>query len=322
MIRRVTVCGSFRKFPETLESALQEFKDHHIEVLSPRSALILDDLDGFVTLRGDVVEGIDLLSSDDLPRAMRSIEDSHLSAIQRSDAVWLIAPGGYLGLSSSFEIGWALAHCVPVFYDARSRPGSIEPVMLYANPISGIAELASSASLPRVNPIVAARFARDLFPKVRGSAAEGRSTSYNATIACGPLIVDASQYPVGRLDRDILLVKTHKWGGRYSIVGGKKRSSESLEKAFQRVVGEQTGLDAMVSRDICAFDELPGSGYFKDGGPRIFIDKIVEVPCRDVCLDHRAQSYTWMPPKAALQELDIEPNARKTIVYYLSLEQR
>lgn len=284
--------------------------------------MILDDLDGFVTLRGDVVEGIDRLSSDYLPKAMRSIEDSHLSAIQRSDAVWLIAPGGYIGLSTSFEMGWALAHCVPVFYDARCSPRSIEPVMIYANPISGIAELASSASIPRVDPIVAARFARHLFPAVRGSAAGDRSTGYNATIACGPLIIDAGTESKGKLDRDILLVKTHKWGGRYSIVGGKKHSSESLEMAFRRVVGEQTGLDAMVSRDICAFDELPGSGYFKDGDPRIFIDRIVEVAGRDVRLDYRAESYVWMPPRAALEELDIEPNARKTLVQYISLQQR
>lgn len=321
MIRCVTICGSFRKFPETLESALQEFKDYNIEVLSPRSAMILDDLDGFVTLRGDVVEGIDRLSSDYLPKAMRAIENSHLSAIRRSDAVWLIAPGGYIGLSTSFEIGWALAHCVPVFYDVRCRPRSIEPVMLYASPISGIAELASSVSLPRVDPVVAARFAQDLFPTINRSVDGCDPQAYNATIACGPLIVDASPESKSKLDRDILLVKTHKWGGRYSIVGGKKHPSEALDQAFQRVVGEQTGLDAMLSRDICAFDELPGSGYFKDGGPRIFVDKIVEIPGRDVRLDHRAQSYIWMPPRSALQELDIEPNARKTLVKYISLQQ-
>ena len=95
--------------------------------------------------------------------------------------------------------------------------------------------------------------------------------------------------------------------------------SESLNRAYQRVVREQTGLDMEMGEDICAFDEIPDSGYHLPHTSRIFVDKVMRAHSRDVCLDHRAQESVWIPPTVALRDLDLEPNARKTVEVYCGM---
>ncbi|HVX24329.1 MAG TPA: NUDIX domain-containing protein, partial [Candidatus Saccharimonadales bacterium] len=113
-----------------------------------------------------------------------------------------------------------------------------------------------------------------------------------------------------------LLVKTHKWGHRYSIVGGKVRRNERLHDALLREVREETRLNGEVGSHICTFDELKDSGYYQPGVQHIFVDNIVSVKSRRVTLNDEAQDYIWALPSEALQWLDIEPNARTTIELY------
>lgn len=37
---------------------------------------------------------------------------------------------------------------------------------------------------------------------------------------------------------------------------------------------------------------------------------------RAVILNEEAENYVWLPPDMALRDLDIEPNARKTVEEY------
>lgn len=132
----VTLSGSFRKFPEQLARDLEHFRDLDVTVLSPQSAVILSSIDGFVTLQNDPLSSFASFSEDSIPLAMRFIENSHLRAIQQSDALWLVLPQGYCGPATAFEIGWALAHHVPVYYHQQHRIDVTEPLIrAYATPV-------------------------------------------------------------------------------------------------------------------------------------------------------------------------------------------
>jgi nucleoside 2-deoxyribosyltransferase len=55
--------------------------------------------------------------------SVREIQNHHLTAIAQSDFVWLHAPKGYVGSSAALEIGFAIAHRIPVF--SRHRPSDV-----------------------------------------------------------------------------------------------------------------------------------------------------------------------------------------------------
>jgi nucleoside 2-deoxyribosyltransferase len=98
---RAVLCGSYRRDQAGLLRAYRELVDTHCQVLSPH------------TLDFDDAEFVRDGATEDMPA--RILEDYHLMSIRQADFVWLHAPDGYIGLSAAFEIGYALAHHVPVF---------------------------------------------------------------------------------------------------------------------------------------------------------------------------------------------------------------
>jgi ADP-ribose pyrophosphatase YjhB (NUDIX family) len=121
-------------------------------------------------------------------------------------------------------------------------------------------------------------------------------------------------------EKEILLVKTHKWGDRYSIVGGKVRRNERLNQTLAREVYEETKLRGEIGAHICTFDQIKNSGYYQAGTQHIFVDNIVKVNSKRVTLNEEAQDYIWATPTEALRNLVIEPNARTTIELYQKLK--
>jgi ADP-ribose pyrophosphatase YjhB (NUDIX family) len=120
-------------------------------------------------------------------------------------------------------------------------------------------------------------------------------------------------------NKEILLVKTHKWGGRYSIVGGQVKRNERLDQALLREIKEETGLRGEIGKHIATFDEIKDSGYYKDWVQHIFVDNVVRVKSKVVRLNYEAQDYIWVRPQDALKHLDIEPNAKATIQLYAKM---
>jgi 8-oxo-dGTP pyrophosphatase MutT (NUDIX family) len=135
-----------------------------------------------------------------------------------------------------------------------------------------------------------------------------------SVVATGAII--EHQPRASRKEKEILLVKTHKWGNRYSIVGGKVRRNERLQEALLREVREETKLRGAVGTHICTFDQIKNSGYYQKGIQHIFVDNIVAVTNKKVVLNEEAQDYMWALPSEALKHLDIEPNARATVELY------
>jgi hypothetical protein len=103
----VTVSGSLRRHLEQVDRAMAEFTTLGSTVLSPTSGQIHSIHQGFTELGGD-------------PSVVPWItEGRHLEAIAASSLLWVVAPDGPPGPSTTMEIGYALAEQVPVF-SARS----------------------------------------------------------------------------------------------------------------------------------------------------------------------------------------------------------
>lgn len=116
---------------------------------------------------------------------------------------------------------------------------------------------------------------------------------------------------------EVLMVRTHKWHNRFSVVGGKVRRRERLHEALFREVHEETGLDAQIGKHICTFDQIKHSGYYDTSTHHLFVDYVVRVDRKKVILNEEAQEYVWLPARHALTELPLEPNARHTLQLYV-----
>lgn len=98
---RVVLCGSLHRDPAGLKRLFRECEATGCRVLSPIS-LDFDNAD-FVKATGE----------SDLSAA--EIERFHLRAIRDADFVLLHVPGGHVGTSASYELGFAAALSKPVF---------------------------------------------------------------------------------------------------------------------------------------------------------------------------------------------------------------
>lgn len=104
-IARVVISGTFRRDRPGLERLYHELVSTGCQVLSPRR-MEYDD-EEFVRDKAEAILSV------------RSIEDTHLVAIEQSDMMWLHAPNGYVGCSGALEIGYALAKGVPIFSNEK-----------------------------------------------------------------------------------------------------------------------------------------------------------------------------------------------------------
>jgi len=98
---RVVLCGSLHRDAAGLKRLFRECEATGCRVLSPVS--IDFDTGEFVKAAGEA----DLSSAE--------IERFHLRAIRDADFVLLHTPGGHVGTSASYELGFAGALSKPVF---------------------------------------------------------------------------------------------------------------------------------------------------------------------------------------------------------------
>ncbi|MGZ6005249.1 MAG: NUDIX domain-containing protein, partial [Candidatus Saccharimonadales bacterium] len=222
---------------------------------------------------------------------------------------YFVNPGGYIGQSASYELGIAQLTNTRCFFSHKlaDHPAyvpkkSIWTAKALADFILNTGQLPSPQIKPNEKNIH--KLWADLM--VPGSV-----------VATGAII--EHQTKASRPEKEILLVKTHKWANRYSIVGGKVRRNERLQQALLREVKEETRLSGEVGAHICTFDQIKNPGYYQSGIQHIFVDNIVKVKTKKVRLNEEAQDYVWALPSEALRHLDVEPNARKTIELYQQL---
>lgn len=118
-------------------------------------------------------------------------------------------------------------------------------------------------------------------------------------------------------ERQILLVKSYKWGNRYTVPGGHIELGERSEEAVKREIKEEVGLDVEPIRILLVQEAIFPKDYIKHEH-YIFMDYLCRTSSSAVKLDNKEiQDYLWVSPDRALQ-LDLESFTRNLIAEYLS----
>ncbi|RRR96523.1 hypothetical protein [Glycomyces terrestris] len=104
----VAIIGSFRQYYEQTVSAALKFESALISVLTPPISRITNPGADFVRFETDAFN-----SSD------HQIQAVTLTRILSADFVYVVAPGGYIGRTTSYELGRVHAEGIPVYYSER-----------------------------------------------------------------------------------------------------------------------------------------------------------------------------------------------------------
>jgi len=116
---------------------------------------------------------------------------------------------------------------------------------------------------------------------------------------------------------EILLVKSHKWGNKYTVPGGHIELGERSETAVKREVREEVGLEVEPVRVLLVQEAIYPADYIKHEH-YIFLDYLCRTESSAVKLDEKEiQEHLWVNPERALQ-LDLESFTRNLVVEYLS----
>jgi nucleoside 2-deoxyribosyltransferase len=104
----VSISGSFKKFLSEIQQYIRAFQDKGIQVLSPKDLPPTTKDKEFIFLE----------TEEEIP--IKNIEQTHLKSIIDNDFLYVVNPTGYVGVSTAFEIGFALALNKPIY--AIERP--------------------------------------------------------------------------------------------------------------------------------------------------------------------------------------------------------
>ncbi len=111
---------------------------------------------------------------------------------------------------------------------------------------------------------------------------------------------------VGALIRDagddgerLLMIRTHKWGDRWGIPGGKIRRGEGSVAALRREVREETGLEVGEPRFVMVQDCID-SPEFERPEHFLLLNYVVERTSGEVVLNDEAEEFRWVSPGDAL----------------------
>jgi len=99
---------------------------------------------------------------------------------------------------------------------------------------------------------------------------------------------------------ELLLLKSHKWPGRYVVPGGHVELGERIEDTAIREAKEETGLDVYDPEFINFQQFIYDPSFWK---PRhfIFFDYACKTDSTEVKLNDEAEEHVWVKLDAAVQ---------------------
>ncbi|WP_349880066.1 NUDIX domain-containing protein [Micromonospora sp. HUAS YX12] len=202
----VSIVGSFRQYyPEVLEAAAI-FSEAGITVASPAVSTIVNPGAEFVRFRGDNPESAD-----------HEIQSDTMQKILSSDFVYVVAPNGYIGRTTSYELGSIRDRDIPVYFSAPPR------------------------DLPVPVPAEAVVSAGQLARRIREGALLHRRPRLVTQMTADLVVLTVREE---RLHVLLVTRATDPFKGQLALPGGFMRAGEALEDAAWRELGEETGFDA------------------------------------------------------------------------------
>ena len=118
-------------------------------------------------------------------------------------------------------------------------------------------------------------------------------------------------------DGKVLLLKSHKWGGRYVNPCGHVKFMERLEDAVRREIREETGLEIKNIQFLRVLEFINPEQYHKKNLHFVGVQYVCEAREGIVRINKEAEEYLWVYPSKAVK-MDLEWGARKAIEYFLS----
>ncbi len=115
---------------------------------------------------------------------------------------------------------------------------------------------------------------------------------------------------------EILLVKSHKWRGKYVVPGGHIELGETAVEVARREAKEETGLDISDIQFLC-WQECIYDESFWQARHFIFLDFTAHVGDGEVILNDEAQDFIWIDPEMAVKQHDIDSYTSASIREYL-----
>jgi nucleoside triphosphatase len=99
---------------------------------------------------------------------------------------------------------------------------------------------------------------------------------------------------------ELLLLKSHKWPGKYVIPGGHVELGERIEEAAIREAKEETGLD-IYNLEFINFQQFIYDPSFWKPRHFIFFDYACKTDSTSVQLNDEAEEHLWVSLEAAAQ---------------------
>lgn len=121
-------------------------------------------------------------------------------------------------------------------------------------------------------------------------------------------------------DDRLLLLKSHKWPGKYVVPGGHVELGERLEDAVLRETKEETGLD-VYGVEFINFQEFIYDPSFWKPRHFIFFDYACKTQSTDVQLNHEAEDHIWVPLEEAAQ-LPLDAYTRTSVDKLLDMRRQ
>jgi len=122
--------------------------------------------------------------------------------------------------------------------------------------------------------------------------------------------------------KEILLVRSHKWGKKWVMPGGHIELNETIENAIKREAEEEVGLKNLKSLGIVSFGELINPKGFHRPAHFVYFDVLFKTKNDEVRLDNRElKEYIWVKPRKALK-MDLGKSYDKVIKDYINRKKR
>lgn len=101
----VAIIGSFQKYYQEICEVISLFKENGLIISSPSGAEITDKIDDFVIFKSDCAEYSPV-----------EIQMITLEKILKADAIYVYNPNGYIGRTTSYEIGFCFSKKKPLYF--------------------------------------------------------------------------------------------------------------------------------------------------------------------------------------------------------------